>query len=220
MREWNLLGEPNLRTLAYLRAFQDLSIQLSNVILLEPGESSTTTTWAQVRELASQVSQVVSQVPVGNPNQVEVVSLLERLPRSTIMYSGPAGAILRDSVLSTGLQFLHVHPGALPEYRGSTTLYYELLTKSRITCSLIELDSGIDTGRVLFQKEFPAPTRREILAPSFDAGLRADTLASYLANEASGHARYPDQDCETPPFYVIHPVLKHLVINRCPGAVD
>ena len=62
-----------------------------------------------------------------NPNSEEVLKLVQESAQSIFVYSGPGGAILGDRILSTGKKFVHVHPGIVPYYRGSTTLYYSLL---------------------------------------------------------------------------------------------
>ena len=49
---------------------------------------------------------------------------------------------------------MHVHSGKLPEYRGSTTLYYSLLEKNKVAASAIMINEGIDTGDIVYFKEF------------------------------------------------------------------
>ena len=46
--------------------------------------------------------------------------------------------------------FVNFHPGELPKYRGTFTVFYALLNKEKfITLSFHIIDNGIDTGRVL-----------------------------------------------------------------------
>ena len=56
-----------------------------------------------------------------------VIEEVKKIPTDYIVYSGPGGTILRKKILSQGKKFIHVHPGWLPNYRGSTTIYYSLL---------------------------------------------------------------------------------------------
>ena len=46
-----------------------------------------------------------------------------------IIYSGVGGQIVSKDTLALGPQFLHMHSGWLPEFRGSTTIYYAMLRR-------------------------------------------------------------------------------------------
>ena len=120
-------------------------------------------------------------------NSKEVIEKVSEIDDEYIVYSGPGGTILRTEILSKGKRFIHVHPGWLPKFRGSTTIYYSMLLDSQVGCSVILFEEGIDEGPILYQKEY----KIEEKGIDFDYVLDTST------------------------FYIIHPLLKHIsIINH------
>ena len=52
-----------------------------------------------------------------------------------IIYSGYPGEIIKDQILLKNKNIIHSHPGKLPMFKGSTTIYYSLLESGKIFCS-------------------------------------------------------------------------------------
>jgi methionyl-tRNA formyltransferase len=123
-----------------------------------------------------------------------------------IIYSGPAGVILRDEILNAGKVFIHAHPGLLPEFKGSTTVYYSMLLKREIGCSVFAMNREIDCGEILLMKTFPVPMVPVDFDMVVDPLVRAETLLEWLASEDL--TKISNGTGNT--FYIIHPVLKHL----------
>jgi len=69
-------------------------------------------------------------------NSKEVIEEIENIDEEYIVYSGPGGTILRKEILSKCKKFIHVHPGWLPKFRGSTTIYYSMLHNSTVGASI------------------------------------------------------------------------------------
>ena len=65
-------------------------------------------------------------------NSESFVSLLREFPQGVAIYSGSGGVILREKLLGCGKLFLHIHGGYVPDYRGSTTFYYSILSGDRM----------------------------------------------------------------------------------------
>ena len=143
-----------------------------------------------------------------------VVDNVRSRPEQVFIYSGFGGVILRDDILETGKQFLHVHGGYLPDYKGSTTNYYSLIIEEMIGASSLFLNSEIDSGHVLIRKKFPPPPNRQEMDHIFDSAARSkvlvDTIQSYLKKGGWDFDKDADRDGET--YYIIHPVLKHIAI--------
>ena len=49
------------------------------------------------------------------------------------IFSGYPGEIIKSELLK--LNLIHAHPGKLPNFKGSTTLYYSIILTKKITCS-------------------------------------------------------------------------------------
>ena len=132
-----------------------------------------------------------------------------------VIYSGVGGQIVSEATLALGPKFLHMHSGWLPEYRGSTTLYYALLKGELLGVSAIILDRDIDTGPVVARRHYPRPPAGMDIDRVYDAGIRADllmgVLSDYKVSGALSFCQYQNPSQGTP-YYVIHPILKHLSI--------
>ena len=76
-------------------------------------------------------------------NSQKAIDEVAKITTEYIVYSGPGGTILRHDVLSQGKKFIHVHPGWLPKYRGSTTIYYSMLVNSEVGASVILLEENL-----------------------------------------------------------------------------
>jgi len=149
-----------------------------------------------------------------DPNAPAAVAAVAACPTGVLVYSGPSGEILRAPLLATGKRFLHIHPGRLPEYRGSTTIYYALLRGEPCGVSAFFLDRGIDTGDVIGSRVVPPPADRTRIDLEFDPELRAGLLVELLREYArSGRfTAVPQPAAGGETYHIIHPVLKHLAV--------
>ena len=107
------------------------------------------------RKLAGRMNIPIKHSNCSDPNAEETISIIKALKQSVIIYSGPAGAILKETVLNLGKKFLHVHPGIVPKFRGSTTIYYSLLKEGTVGASAFFMDRKIDQGPIIRQDTFP-----------------------------------------------------------------
>lgn len=156
--------------------------------------------------------EVLNTIDVNTP---DVVNAVRRCQADYIVYSGPGGTILRKDILTAGKYIIHVHPGWLPDYKGSTTIYYAMLKGDDIACSVIILAEKIDNGPVFYRRRFNTKPDADI-DYAFDPLLRATTLLEFF-NDNRGRA---PRECakiregEGQVYYIIHPVLKHLAILK------
>ena len=153
-------------------------------------------------------------------NDPSVVEAMNRRAEPVFIYSGFGGVLLRNDVLATGKQFLHVHGGYLPEFKGSTTNYYSLIEENTLGASAIFLTKDIDGGPVLMRQKFPPPANRLEIDHIYDSAARAKVLVETLQN----YLKCGNWEFELPAntggetYYVIHPVLKHIaILNKGQG---
>ncbi len=131
-----------------------------------------------------------------------------------IIYSGYGGYILKDHLFNIGKNFIHIHAGILPQYRGSTTAYYSMLMEKKIGASAIFMNAGIDTGDVIFAEQYDLPRDGVNIDYIYEPYIRSQvlikTLEQYIAN---GKFLTVNQDVEkSETYYIIHPVLKHIAL--------
>ena len=146
-------------------------------------------------------------------NSKVVIDEIKNSPSDYIVYSGPGGTILRSEILSAGKSFLHVHPGWLPDYRGSTTIYYSMLAGDDVGCSVIIMIEKVDEGPVFYRHRF-TPDKETDLDYVLDPAVRTATLVDFF-NQNRGKSLIPitlRTDKENEIFFIIHPLLKHLAI--------
>lgn len=148
-------------------------------------------------------------------NDPEVVEQIRGRPEKTFIYSGYGGVILRKELMGLKKNFLHVHGGYLPDYKGSTTCYYSLLQENSIGASSIFLTDTIDSGPVLHRRTFPPPPDRENIDHLYDSMARAlvlvETVRRYLAGNRWVFELANNEGGDT--HYIIHPLLKHIAIR-------
>ena len=117
--------------------------------------------------------------------------------------------------MHTEKKFLHIHPGKLPEYRGSTTIYYSLLQTNKVAATAIFLNEEIDKGNIICSKEFKFDFDAKLIDLVFDPLLRAEVLLAAIKLLSK------DKNCEKTQnslmgtdYFIIHPILKHLAILK------
>lgn len=150
-------------------------------------------------------------------NSSAVAEAISNIKQKYIIYSGYGGAILRQHLFRLGKEYLHVHAGLLPKYRGSTTAYYSILRESVIGATAIFLSEGIDQGDILYQEAFPLPDFLVDIDYVYEPWTRALVLAKTLRQYVErGSSFYPvEQSAEAAEtYYIIHPVLKHLAMQK------
>ena len=54
-----------------------------------------------------------------------------RTPTRYYIYSGYPGVIIRDEEILKKKKIVHFHPGKLPDFKGSTTIYYSVLKERK-----------------------------------------------------------------------------------------
>ena len=185
---------------ASLRSWQD-------VMLPDPAESLSTT----CRRAGIPVRQCVAR----DVNAEEVSNVIRETAADVVIYSGHGGQIVSSSVLALGSQFLHLHSGWLPEYRGSTTIYYALLNGELPGVTALILDRTIDTGPIVARRRYPRPPSGLDIDRVYDAAIRADLLVRVMQDYVkSGRLTIIEHQRPTEGmvYYVIHPVLKHVAI--------
>lgn len=154
----------------------------------------------------------------NNPNNDAAVSALKESDAEIMIYAGPGGIILKKTTLSAGKKFLHIHPGVVPEYRGSTTVYYSLLNEGNCGASAFFFDEKIDTGPLIKTKIFAPPDDTSTLDFFYDPYIRAQLLVEVLKHYAeTGEFSTQSQTADVgETYYIIHPVLKHIAMLAKP----
>ena len=165
-----------------------------------------------LEETVDQWDSKIYRVNENNINSQEVYNYINKLKPELIIYSGYGGQVVEKRVLDIGSPFLHMHSGWLPDYRGSTTLYYGWLDKRLCAVSAIILKEKIDIGPIVARKKFDIPPENIDPDYVYDSAIRADTLVSVLIEYMRNGCfkNIINQADGVSPYYVMHPLLKHI----------
>ena len=152
--------------------------------------------------------------PSHDMNDRETIEVIKSTDEKTLIYSGYGGTLLRSEVLGTGKNFLHIHGGYIPDYKGSTTNYYSVIEDDSLGASSIFLTEEIDGGPLFIRKKFSANIDKQLIDHIFDTAARAkvliNTLQKYL--EVGSWEKISKENQTGDTYYIIHPVLKHIAI--------
>ena len=129
------------------------------------------------------------------------------------VYSGYPGKIIKNLKILSKKNFIHCHPGRLPNYRGSTTIYYSVLKDRNIYCTTIILNKNVDCGKILCTKKYNQPKKISDIDQKYDDLIRSKNLVYVIKNEKK-LKKETQKKTNTQPYYVIHPLLRALVLNR------
>jgi len=114
-------------------------------------------------------------LPVLQPPTLKSEQDLERVRalRPDALVVAAYGLLLPQGLLEAGRYgALNIHASLLPRWRGAAPIQRALLAGDRETgISIMQMDSGLDTGAVWMQKRIP-------IAPDDDAGTLHDKLAA------------------------------------------
>lgn len=147
-------------------------------------------------------------------NSEEMEDVLRGLDQRYLIYSGYGGYILKPHLFCLDKKFVHVHAGILPQYRGSTTVYYSFLQERVMGATAIFLNEGIDEGEIIAQDVFEVPRDSVDIDYIYDPYIRSRVLIKaieqYIERGELISREQGTDGAET--YYIIHPVLKHLAM--------
>ncbi|MGM0702859.1 MAG: formyltransferase family protein [Pseudomonadota bacterium] len=169
-----------------------------------------------LEDSCSALTDRVETVISGTVNCEAVCKLLQGLDPEFVIYSGFGGELVKPAVLTASGPMLHMHAGWLPDYRGSTTVYYSLLDHGVAGVTAILLSPEIDVGEMLCRCNYPPPPKGVELDYYYDGLIRSDMMVRVLKyvwiNGGLPPSRKQDQ-ARGEVYYIIHPVLKHLSVG-------
>ncbi len=97
-------------------------------------------------DLQAQYSNI-SSIDNTDINSQELYTILKKSVCKKFIFTG--GGILKEKILSLDINFIHVHPGDIRQYRGSTCFYYSYLNDKTISCTTFIMKKELDKGEVL-----------------------------------------------------------------------
>lgn len=232
-----LVCADNVRARCYLQAFMARKLLPSFCLILPDAESGNPASgrrplspaqaaWGKfdpelcIRDLCTEADIPCEFAPVHDINAPENVLRIAKLAQVVCVYAGFGGVILRKDLLNCGKRFLHAHGGWLPDYKGSTTNYYSMLQENFCAASVMFLNEEIDRGTILCRRRFDVPADISLMDYVHDNIFRAEVLCEVLAAhvESNGWPEPVAENTPTNPYFVMHPLLRHMAVLGSEGA--
>ena len=169
-----ILSETN-RSYQYLRTFLNQKHLIKNIIYYSLKRQKVFLKLNKVNDLKKKTFFIRS----NNINSKKIENILSKID-GPFLYSGyPSGIIKNSNLLKKCLY--HCHPGDLPKFKGSTTIFYSLALKENVTVTCFRMSKGIDTGKIVYKKEFRSPrNKKNLINNKYDDYIRAKTFISFL----------------------------------------
>ena len=122
------------------------------------------------------------------------------------------GSIVRQDLFETGKQFLNSHKGYLPDVRGLSSTKWAILTKKPFGASVHLMDSGVDTGPILYREQFPITNNSPNTSLYAEWQMQKHTLLKSLALLSTENYNFQIQEGGMY-FSSLHPILAELALH-------
>ena len=158
----------------------------------------------------------IPYILIGNKdiNSNQMKEAIQDVEAKYLIYSGYGGYILKPHLFQLNKKYVHVHAGILPQYRGSTTVYYSYLQEKVIGATAIFLNEKIDEGEIIVQDTFQLPSEKVDIDYIYEPYVRSKVLLKaidqYLKQGILSARQQRKEGAET--YFIIHPLLKHLAL--------
>lgn len=213
MIKFSLILSSSRRSLKYLKILIQKKYKPSHVIFFSKKKN---------KQIFSILKKQKINFKFVNTDQINDKNVSKEIIKNNnrcFIYSGYPGQIIKvKKILSKVI--LHAHPGSLYDFRGSTTMYYSLILKKKIYCSVLKLNTKIDRGKVLYKKKFNLPKKIAItnFEKEFDDKIRINTIIEYLKLYSNKKNRllkknYSSKSNQSP-YFICHPLIRRIVINK------
>lgn len=152
------------------------------------------------RKLAASAVKVLAlenNLPVLQPSKSELIALENRISELDLMIVAAYGMLLPESILNAPTYgCINVHTSLLPRWRGAAPIQRAIQAgDSETGISIMQMDSGLDTGPVLLQKKCPInPSDTSGSLHNKLADIGSECLLDVLEAIASGNLQATVQD--------------------------
>lgn len=218
---------PDTRSKAYLQKIIQNNIKMDSIIfmndnriekkydleVIETGLKNGFDISIPVKESLKNSNLECKELNFVDINHSELINHIKKIHCDYLIFTG--GGILREKILDLNTKFIHLHPGLVPHYRGSTCFYYSIINEGNTGVTAYIMDKTLDTGDIIYQKKFEKPNHK-FIDNVYDPYIRSETLIHILTEDIIQKNQFIKQNpLEGETYHIIHPVLKHLAILNC-----
>ena len=196
------------RSIYYLKILKQNKLIPNNIIYLDNNKKNYISN--KLKIILKNKKYNLKTFKTDNIDDVKVVNYLLNNRIRNIIYSGYPRKIIYNKKLLKNKNLIHSHSGRLPNYRGSTTIYYSILNERKIYCTTFILKPKIDSGKILLIKNYPLPKKITSIDNKYDNEIRAQNIL-YVIKNLNILKKKKLKNKFYLPYYVIHPVLRSVV---------
>ena len=204
----NLLLSESKRSEIYLKHIQKHNIKISNIVYFAKNKNFLYKI-IERKNLLKKTLFVRSNTVNSFLVEKALLQINHNIPT---IFSGYSGEIIKnENILKMNL--IHFHPGDLPSYKGSTTVFYSLILEKKITVTCFKMTGTIDEGEILYKKNFKKPLKLNQINSSFDHKIRAETMIEFLKK---GKKKYKVENISKifSVYYIAHPIIRGIAIHK------
>lgn len=210
-KKFNILITNTKRSIQYLKLLNKKKLFPNQVIYLDDNKKNKIS--SNIKKIINNKKYNLSIFKTDNINSINVVKCLIKSKIKNIIYSGYPGKIVKNKNILKEKNLIHSHPGFLPYYKGSTTIYYSILNEKKIYCTTFVMNEKIDSGKILLIKRYKIPRKIYSIDSDYDNEIRSINICNVikkinLIKKRSQHVT------NSLPYYIIHPVLRSIVFNK------
>lgn len=202
----NLIIADTKRSLNYLKEILKNDIRINKIILYSKN-SILISDFIKKKK----INDLLVNCKTNNINSSMINKKIEiHKSKFNIISTYPGQIVKNPNLLKKKL--IHCHSGDLPEFKGSTTIYYTILSKKKICVTLFFMNKEIDEGKIIYKKYFDYPKNFKEIEKNFDYKIRALTLIEFLKSKKI--YRFKKTKKEFMPYYIAHPIIRNIVIEK------
>jgi methionyl-tRNA formyltransferase len=199
----NLILSNSKRSFAYLNALKKNRLRLNTLFLYGFRKKIDKTKLPKLNKIYIYKNKKIN---------IQIVKSILNTREKIFFISPGKGEIIKHRNFLNKLKILHLHPGKLPDFKGSTILYYSKLMKKNYHCTCFRLRSKIDNGEIYYQKQFKNLKINEVNYDEIDNEIRSQTLIE-LIKQKKLILQNNSKKSILKNYYIIHPLLRKLATN-------
>lgn len=187
----------NLESYECLRYLVDQKCRIHTLITLPGGHSKNVSDYYDLHEFCE--THGINVVDTTNVNSEETISELHKISPDYLFTLGWSQIFKSDFIACFSHFVVGTHPSKLPHGRGRAPLPWTIIEDLRESAvSFFKIDTGVDTGKLIFQRNFEIPPRtyvKDLYARvAKELGLGFHEIYKSIANGAT--LPFSEQDKE------------------------
>jgi methionyl-tRNA formyltransferase len=194
------------RSIQYINEIKKNKIKINKIILYSKTIGNT---YKFIKK--KKLTNILIHLKTNSINSKILEKKFQKIKSKTNIVATYPGEIVKNKSLLK-YKLIHCHPGDLPIFKGSTTIYYTIILKKKICVTLFELSEKIDDGKILYKKYFQYPKNLKLIENNFDNQIRAKTLVDYLKTKKKYN--YKKAKKKYLHYYIAHPIIRQIAINK------